>query len=332
MITPWLRGDNLWFDRWNEVLYVQPEWVEIISWNDYGESHYIGPIRENALGALASAPFNYVENMPHDSWRTFLPYVIDMYVNNATSFTQEGIVFWYRPNPARACGNGGTTVNTASQLQLEFAAADVIADAVFYTAQLASHADVIVSIGGVGQAGTWSDVPDGGVGLYHGNSSFNGRTGAVTVQLSRSGAVFATSGAGAAITTACDANLVNWNAWVGEARSTGAVSGNPDHMDDKVCVSGTGAYNFAGLCGFACELGYCPLGACLCKAMGTQKAKPNSTGVIGYPRAGEDASYSGLCSFDCNLGFCPDGACGTVSAPYRVRLLTARLYPGRGPW
>ncbi|KAK3945229.1 glycoside hydrolase [Diplogelasinospora grovesii] len=82
-----MAGDNLWFDRWNEVMYVQPEWVEIISWNDYGESHYIGPIRENALSALASAPFNYVENMPHDSWRTFLPYVINMYVNNATSFT-----------------------------------------------------------------------------------------------------------------------------------------------------------------------------------------------------------------------------------------------------
>lgn len=32
------RSDNLWFDRWNEVLFVQPEWVEIISWNDYGMS------------------------------------------------------------------------------------------------------------------------------------------------------------------------------------------------------------------------------------------------------------------------------------------------------
>ncbi|KAL2125844.1 hypothetical protein VTI74DRAFT_2520 [Chaetomium olivicolor] len=49
------RGDNLWFDRWQE--------------NDYGESHYIGPIRNNALGAMRSAPFDYVSNMPHDGWR-----------------------------------------------------------------------------------------------------------------------------------------------------------------------------------------------------------------------------------------------------------------------
>ena len=33
----WLwRGDNLWYDRWQEVVTIQPEWVQIISWNDYG--------------------------------------------------------------------------------------------------------------------------------------------------------------------------------------------------------------------------------------------------------------------------------------------------------
>lgn len=37
----WLwRGDDLWYDRWEEVLFWQPNLVEIISWNDYGESHY----------------------------------------------------------------------------------------------------------------------------------------------------------------------------------------------------------------------------------------------------------------------------------------------------
>jgi len=41
----WLwAGDELWFDRWQEVWSFQPEWVEIISWNDFGESHYTGPL------------------------------------------------------------------------------------------------------------------------------------------------------------------------------------------------------------------------------------------------------------------------------------------------
>jgi hypothetical protein len=41
----WLwRGDSLWVDRWNQLIAgeFQPEFVQIISWNDYGESHYIG--------------------------------------------------------------------------------------------------------------------------------------------------------------------------------------------------------------------------------------------------------------------------------------------------
>jgi hypothetical protein len=40
----WLwRGDNLWHQRWNEVVDLQPELVEILTWNDWGKSHYISP-------------------------------------------------------------------------------------------------------------------------------------------------------------------------------------------------------------------------------------------------------------------------------------------------
>jgi hypothetical protein len=37
-------GDLLWYNRWNEVLKLGPRFLEIITWNDYGESHYIGPL------------------------------------------------------------------------------------------------------------------------------------------------------------------------------------------------------------------------------------------------------------------------------------------------
>ena len=82
----WLwRGDDLWSDRWGQVMDLQPEWVEIISWNDYGESHYIGPIIDKALGALTygEAPFDYVTGYPHDGWRSLLPFYIDMYMVRA---------------------------------------------------------------------------------------------------------------------------------------------------------------------------------------------------------------------------------------------------------
>lgn len=35
---------NLIFDRWNEIMQNGFSMVEIITWNDYGESHYIGPL------------------------------------------------------------------------------------------------------------------------------------------------------------------------------------------------------------------------------------------------------------------------------------------------
>ncbi|KAJ7116966.1 glycosyl hydrolase family 71-domain-containing protein [Mycena epipterygia] len=41
---PVFPSDLLWYQRWVEVLALQPTFVEIITWNDYGESHYIGPL------------------------------------------------------------------------------------------------------------------------------------------------------------------------------------------------------------------------------------------------------------------------------------------------
>lgn len=37
-------SDLLWYERWREILKTSPRFVEIITWNDYGESHYIGPL------------------------------------------------------------------------------------------------------------------------------------------------------------------------------------------------------------------------------------------------------------------------------------------------
>ncbi|KAK4170847.1 glycosyl hydrolase family 71-domain-containing protein [Triangularia setosa] len=250
------------------------------------ESHYIGPIRNNALAAMRSAPFDYVSNMPHDGWRAWLPYVSDMYRYNITLFDKEGVTFWYRPNPRSACGSGGTTGNTALQLQLEFPAAEVAADAVFYTAQLASEgATVTVSIGGVYTVGTWSDTPDGGSGLYHGNVSFNSRTGPVQITLSRGGKTLA-SASGTPISSTC--TLANWNAWVGNAMSSETTE---------------------GLCSYACNFGFCPSNICTCTQTGALNVPPpkirDTVGSSLNPKVND----WGLCDFACPRGYCPEGSC-----------------------
>jgi hypothetical protein len=72
-------SSDLWYDRWEEAIWEQPDFIEIISWNDYGESHYIGPLHDDGFDAFSvgKGPFNFAEAMPHDGWRQILPFVID---------------------------------------------------------------------------------------------------------------------------------------------------------------------------------------------------------------------------------------------------------------
>jgi hypothetical protein len=233
------RGDDLWFDRWQQVLELAPEYVEIITWNDYGESHYIGPMHEDDLGifAVGDAPFNYAEGMPHDGWRAFLPYVIDLYKSGGknASFDKEGVVSWYRLNPGSACMSGKTT---PGQLSVEgtntTSPRTLMQDRIFYSALLESAADVTVSIGGASKTGSWVDTPSGQKGLYHGSVPIDGMTGEVVVTLSRAGEQIAQM-KGEAITTDCRKNhgYNNWNAWVGSAMSEKNVASEKTSSNDK---------------------------------------------------------------------------------------------------
>ncbi|KAK3327086.1 mutanase [Cercophora scortea] len=308
------RGDHLWHDRWEQVKFWQPEWVCILTWNDYGESHHIGPIRDNAMNAFKTglAKYNYAHD--HDGWRTLLPHQIDLYKYDTVKITQEGASFWYRPNPKDACPSGGTTVNTASQLQLEFRPQDVLEDRIYYSVLATSETDVVItiSVGGVDTVGgAWRNKPAGGAGIYHGSVPINGRTGPVYMLVMR-GTDQIASIPGTYITNVCQEVIANYDAWAGGAIHDISTSVTTPSRAAQVCVEGTGAYEFKELCTFACKYGYCPEGACVCTAMGLPRTRPTSTTVKVYPVAGLGSSYSGLCSSACQFGDCPAKYCGTV--------------------
>jgi hypothetical protein len=62
----WVFPSNLlWFRRWNEILALGPRFVEIVTWNDYGESHYIGAPPSEDHDSVSQA---WSANMPHDGW------------------------------------------------------------------------------------------------------------------------------------------------------------------------------------------------------------------------------------------------------------------------
>ena len=214
----WLwRGDGLWDLRWRHVLDLAPDYVQILTWNDYGERHYVGPVRNKSLGLFTSAraPFNYVEGMPHEGWLKLLPFYIERYKTGAAAVKEEALVAYYRPNPAAACESGGTTGNNRAFGQVELAPHQLVEDRVFFTALLETAAEVSVSIGGEEQKGTFTRTPaDGGAGVYEGSVEFRGNSGEVVVTLLRDGKVVATAEGGPWITTNCKGGIENWNAAV----------------------------------------------------------------------------------------------------------------------
>ncbi|KAF8452960.1 glycoside hydrolase [Terfezia claveryi] len=208
----WLwKGDSLWFTRWEEVLDFMPNYVEIITWNDYGESHYIGPI--NPPGIVQNAN-RYVDGMPHDGWRFMLPYYIAAYKAGTRNvpIPQEGLVYWYRRTRKGNCNSGGTTCSPPGYPQ-QFPPQQCVDDAVYVTSLSRSDADVEISIGGqvVGKGAVKK-----GVALF--SAPFSGKEGQVTVRLIKDGKTVI-EGTGEAISNSCPAGgLTNWNAWVGIAK------------------------------------------------------------------------------------------------------------------
>lgn len=241
----WLwRGDSLWHERWAQAIELRPAIVEvgfsvvprnyhfcsllikiqIVTWNDYGESHYVGPIHESGIPEGAS---DYVSKNPHDGWRALLPYYIDAYkTGNTTVHTPHGtstfyrsnhtaedkITYWYRPNPSTAGSTGGTTGNNPSQGQPALAPGVVSQDKVFFTALVQQPSVVTAQIGN----GSVSKFHANTVGLNHFSVPMNNQTGPVKFAIVRNGKQVK-SATGPDITDDCTDGKVNWNAIVGSS-------------------------------------------------------------------------------------------------------------------
>lgn len=207
----WLwHSDSLWHQRWEQVVEVQPTFVEILTWNDWGESHYIGPLPPMD-SAIPTGAERYVKPNPHDAWLKDLPHYIARY-KNAPRPKESHVTFWYRLNPSTSGSAGGTMCNNPAY-QTPLSPQDCIADAVFFTAFVPDDAiaTVNVTIGGTMQSAT-APAP----GIFHSSVPFgNIGDGSVSVAVSGSDRTEVGPVSGEAITRECIGGMVNWNAWVG---------------------------------------------------------------------------------------------------------------------
>lgn len=113
------------------------------TWNDFGESHYIG---DRSQGTVDEQEGILVDGIPHVAWQKALPYYTAAYKNGVrpANVPSVGAIFWYRTTPKAACSDGGTTCVSAG-----VSATTCTQDNVYVMTFTNNATTATVSIGGV---------------------------------------------------------------------------------------------------------------------------------------------------------------------------------------
>jgi glucan endo-1,3-alpha-glucosidase len=205
--------ESLWYDRWVQLLSIRPHMIEIITWNDWGESHYIGTIDSNS-GDLPSGSTNYVYGFPHTSFQAILPYFISYYkTGQAPKVSQDVVVYWYRPflkdSSASGDGLGQPYVANQDTSRSSYTPSQVLVDAVYIVTILSSPATVVVESG---STNVTQSVPMG-ANLF----SVHMNTGLQALTLYRNNKVVCSSKG--AVSVGTNPTTYNYNVFVGQCNS-----------------------------------------------------------------------------------------------------------------
>ncbi|KAJ6563942.1 glycoside hydrolase [Mycena capillaripes] len=204
----WLYlSDTLLIDRWNEILNLQPQLVELITWNDFGESHYIGPLHPErpsvyAPSGDADGAIQWAAGFPHDAWRKIITPYIAAYKNGGpVTISPKNIVYWYRPHPkGLSCSDPFLGPPTGQSFP---------ADGIWAATLLASPATLTMTSGSF----TLTTTAPAGINYFATGMG----AGQPTFKLERNGAVI-TQGTGGLSVDLNSCNIYNFNAFVGSTR------------------------------------------------------------------------------------------------------------------
>ncbi|OOQ88222.1 putative glucan endo-1,3-alpha-glucosidase agn1 precursor [Penicillium brasilianum] len=88
-------------ERMGQALQLQPDFVEVITWNDAGESHYVGDVWQEQIAG--SAIGKYSDGFDHKGWLQMITPFIQAFKAGATSISQIATpstkpvgTLWYR--------------------------------------------------------------------------------------------------------------------------------------------------------------------------------------------------------------------------------------------
>ncbi|KAJ4037442.1 hypothetical protein NW756_005553 [Fusarium oxysporum] len=306
---------SLIFDRWNEVIQKGFPMVEILTWNDYGESHYIGPLKNKHTDDGAS---KWSNDMPHNGWLDLSKPFIAAYKNKDTSVAKyiekDQIIYWYRRNlKGLNCDATDTTSGRAppkpneNYFQGRPDGWQSMEDTVYVVSLLKSAGTVIIKSG----SNTVTKEVPAGATLIKVDASL----GKQTFTLKRGSTNVLSDTSLMDITAVCSCGLYNFNAYVGTV-----AAGFSDPLDSSGLASLTVGLHVT-TCQAKPSLGTSP-------ASPTQGNDPPTVTDTGNEKAciegavadGQSGNYLGLCQFTCAYNYCPPAQCkctryGTALSP-----------------
>ena len=134
------QDDAIFIDRWQHLLQLKPNLIEIVTWNDWGESSYVGPADNSRL-----SPSSYWDTLEHSAFLKMTSIFIKAYKAGQNNVTvdpadEDVFFFYYRLQPA-------STLGTMDTLPLPLDA-QYLKDDVFVVPFLAKEANITLTTGG----------------------------------------------------------------------------------------------------------------------------------------------------------------------------------------
>lgn len=123
---------------------VTPDIIEILTWNDFCESHYIRDLPSTDVSATDFVELGdmqaYVSGMDHAPWRVIANYYISWWKNGTPpTITEDQVVFWYRVHPKATICTGGSISAIRNN--------DFPVDAVFSWALVSEASTISMTVG-----------------------------------------------------------------------------------------------------------------------------------------------------------------------------------------
>ncbi|KAK0491404.1 glycosyl hydrolase family 71-domain-containing protein [Armillaria novae-zelandiae] len=265
----YLRGDDwLIANRWEQLISMRDQltFVEMVTWNDYGESDYFGPFK----GAQPDGTY-WAENFPHTIFYDLSQYYITAFKTGSyPAITQDVIYYWARPHPYAA--------NAYSDSLGKPTGWDWATDSLWALVFATSSASVTLQIGGssqtfsVGAGATKLSIPldygqitvqmvrnsqtvisqtDTGFTYIANPSQYNynayGNAASSTATSTSSTSTTATSTTAAATSTSTSWQSIGCIAEGTTGRALAGPSYVQDGMTPAICTSLCSAYDYAGM-------------------------------------------------------------------------------------